>query len=303
MSERRYRAYGLRITSDIALPELAHWPDTPGEGPADVSIRQAQVEAGDGGGRVQAGPLVWAARGQLWLDVPGVARFAVSGGREIAVEPVAGVDPDSVRLFLLGSAFGALLIQRGMLVLHGNALHIGEDCVICVGASGAGKSTLAAALARRGLGLLADDVVPVDTAGLVRAGFPRIKLWKEAADRMGIDTAPLARVRPGIEKFSYPVAPAVHERPLRVRAVYDLSAAHVDGVSLAPVTGMQRFETFLAHSYRRRFIDSLGMKAQHLKLCGVLAGQVRLVKVTRPRRGFEIDGLADAILDDFQRHR
>ena len=155
------------------------------------------------GGR-QLGPYLWTTNDQLWLHVPEVARYLVSRGESVVVDPDGDPDEDSLRVFLLGSALGALLFQRGYLVLHGNAVRVRDQCLICVGPSGAGKSTLAAEFMRRGHEVLADDVVPVAADCRILPGFPRIKLWQDAADRLAIETAGLRRIRPQLEKYQLP---------------------------------------------------------------------------------------------------
>ena len=80
---------------------------------------------------------------------------------EIVAEPRQGVPDSNVRLFLLGSAMGALLHQRGLLPLHTNAVEVGGRAFAFMGKSGAGKSTLAAWFHDRGFRIVADDVCVV----------------------------------------------------------------------------------------------------------------------------------------------
>ena len=283
----RYSAYNLSVDSQLTLPELL--PEAAGCGAkaADVTIVLGSVAA-DGlpGGR-QLGPFLWADKRSLWLNIPRVARFLVQDGTHIFVDPEAGIDEDSIRVFLLGSAFGALLFQRGYLVLHGNAIRIGDQCMVCVGPSGAGKSTLAAGLMQRGYPVLADDVVPVDANCRVLPGFPRIKLWRDATDQLQIDSLALRRIRPGIEKFNLPVAAELAATPLPVRWVYVLASDHVDQTEILPIHGMQRFSPLRSNTYRVRFLEGMALKSEHLKLCGQLAGRIRLAHIKRPKSGFQ----------------
>ena len=215
----RFSAYNLIIESELTLPELlpclnACLPD--------VHILIGSV-SDDG---QQLGPFLWVATDTLWLQIPHIARFLISKGNEIVIDPEPGIDEDSLRVFLLGSAIGALLFQRGYLVLHGNAIRIGDLCMVCVGYSGAGKSTLAAGFMQRGHAVLADDVVPVDSLCRALPGFPRIKLWQDVADKLAINTADLRRIRPNTEKFNYPLGQLFTDQPLPIRWVYLLGNDH-----------------------------------------------------------------------------
>lgn len=294
-----FSAYGLRFKSDLDLPELNAADHVDLAASHDVEILKAPVSPNGLEGGAPLGPYLWANSESLWLHIPHVARFLVTGGHRITVDPEPGIDEESIRVFLLGSAMGALLFQRGYLVLHGNAIRIGHQCMICVGHSGAGKSTLAAAFLQRGYEILADDVVPIDSECRALPGFPRIKLWQDTADKLGIDTQGLRRIRPDLEKFNFPMAVGTEE-PLPVRWVYILGSHHNPETLFEPIRGLDRFTPLRNNSYRVRYMDGMALKKDHLKLCGKLAGRIHLTRITRPEQGFELDGLVDRILSDIQ---
>ena len=316
-----YRAYGLKIDSELELPELEPADDdgssagsagsarparvaSPARAP-DLTIRLGPVPHDGLAGGQQLGPFLWADPANIWLHIPGVARFLATGGHTITVDPDpapgVGPDPDSIRVFLLGSGLGAALCQRGLLVLHGNAVQVGDACMCAVGHSGTGKSTLAAGFWRRGHTILADDVVAVDSSCCALPGFPRIKLWQDSADKLSVDTAALRRVRPTTNKFNLPVAPA-RTGALPLRWVYILDVHNGTDLRLEPITGLARFTPLHNNTYRVRFLEGMAMKGEHLKLCGQLAGRIRLVKVSRPREGFTLDALIDALMADMAEH-
>jgi hypothetical protein len=297
----RYTAYLLSIDSELALPELLPDPSTGAREP-DVRIRLGDVSPHGLVDGLQLGPTLWANREQLWFQVPHVARYLIQRGDTIRIDPEPGIDEDSIRLFLLGSAFGALLFQRGYLVLHGNAVRIGDQCMVCLGDSGAGKSTLAAGFLQRGFDVLADDVVPVDSGCLALPGFPRIKLWQDTASRLGIDTTNLRRILPDTEKFNYPLASAAAVPPLPVRWVYLLSSGAVDTIRCEPIRGMERFRPLYENTYRVFFLEGMGLEPEHLQLCGQLAGRIHLARVTRPQEGFQLAPLIDLLLTDMAKN-
>ena len=293
----RYTAYNLSIDSEIHLPELL--PEKADAGAADVKIHFGRIAPEGLANGKQLGPFLWGGQGSLWLQVPQVARFLVCNGNDIRIDPEPGIDEDSIRVFLLGSAFGALLHQRGHLVLHGNAIRIGDQCMVCVGRSGAGKSTLAAGFLRRGYTVLADDVVPVDGDCRAVPGFPRIKLWQDVADHLNIDTVGLRRIRPNLEKFNYPVAQAADMPPLPIRWIYILGSNNVfHECRIESIQGLHRFLPLRNNTYRAKYLDGMGLQPEHMKLCGQLAGSIRLANVTRPGNGFMLDQLIDRLLVD-----
>ncbi len=98
--------------------------------PAQSFARPCRAQA-DVTIRVETALSSWGERGvmaqaegadRFLLAIPGVAAFHVHGGREIIIQPAPQADAAAIRLFLLGSAFGALLHQRGITPMHGSAV-------------------------------------------------------------------------------------------------------------------------------------------------------------------------------------
>lgn len=292
--ERRFHAYGLAISSAIDLPELQ--PGIVSRQP-DLSIIEGPVRADEVNAR-EHGAGFWIGEADFVFQVAGVARYRVQDGSKITFEPAPGAHKDSIRLFLLGTALGAALMQRGFLVLHGNAIRVGDSCLICLGPSGAGKSTLAAGFMQRGYELLADDVVAVNQDGAVLPGIPRIKLWQDAASNLSIDTADLNRIQPGYEKFNVPVEASFARDAAPVRWAYLLEPSEDAAFRIERITGMAKYPPLFSNTYRAGLIDGMGLRAAHLEQCGRLASQITLSRIVRPKQGFDLDGMIQRLLDD-----
>jgi len=204
-----HQAFGVNWhSSALPLPELplAQGPEALDDEPQGSGPVRVVEEDPVGWPPLPPGPhdtpFLQMTRGDLRLTVEEIGRFRVSGGDTIAwCREQSTVSDQDLRTFLLGSAVGALLIQRGMLVLHGNALEKDGRAIVCLGHSGDGKSTLAYALMQRGWRLLADDLVAITADGHVLPGIPRIKLWHDAAKAFGLDPAALPPIRQGMHKY------------------------------------------------------------------------------------------------------
>ncbi|HET6153523.1 MAG TPA: hypothetical protein VFE15_11230 [Marmoricola sp.] len=291
-----YRCYGLVLSSELELPDLGAPVLT--DAAPDVIIRHGAL----GDPPVADDPLpygLWQGGSTCGVEVPEVGRYQVRDGSEIIVDALPGADPRAVRLFLLGSMMGALMMQRGHLVLHGNAFRVGDACAVVVGHSGSGKSTLAAEMDRRGFDVLSDDVVPVDSAGNAIPGYPRIKLWDDALERLGVATDGLERIRDDYEKFQLPLRRTAQD-PLPLRWVYILERHAGDELELEPAHGAATFGLLHEHTYRNELVSGPGPVAQHLQQCARLVAAARITKVRRPVDTMTAEATAAAILHDIQ---
>lgn len=280
-----YRAFGLTLKSELSLPCL------PASGAEEPGVEIGYGPVGENGleNPAASGPYFQSGPDQVWLGIPRVGRFLITGGDRIRIDPEPGADAQSLRLFVLGSCIGAILHQRGRLVLHGSALRFGEGCAAFLGDSGAGKSTTAAALRLRGHGILADDIAAIDDGNRVQAGFPQLKLWADTARRMGLDIGALARIRPQADKYAFPVESGFCEVPLPLTTVFVLRTHEKPELVIEPVRGMEKLELLRRHTYRFEYLRGMGLQGRHLMQCSRLAGLVRMIAVTRPLSGMPLE--------------
>jgi hypothetical protein len=235
-------------------------------------------------------PFLQMGRGDLRLTVDDIGSFRITGGDRIAWHRAhPGVSDQDICTFLLGSAVGALLIQRGILVLHGNALEKDGQAIVCMGHSGAGKSTLAYALMQQGWRLLGDDLVTVTPDGLVLPGIPRIKLWHDAAKAFGLDPAVLPPIRQGMNKYllmGEAVQRATEAVPLQ--ALYLIhqrrhDTPDPDASRITRITSQKAAVLRLRNqAFRPRFVRGLGQEGLNFMALARLQSRVPLASLPLP---------------------
>jgi hypothetical protein len=175
--------------------------------------------------------------GKVLMRIPGVARYLIEGGADIAIDPEDTADFESVRHFLHGPARGYLIHQRGEVPLEAaTVVSPGGSAVAISSTSGLGKSTLAAALCARGWKLVADGITRITlTAGRVLcwSSDDDADLWRNACISFGIDADALKQVRRGLEKYHAPMPAHRGPSPLRavVRLVRGESVARMDALA------------------------------------------------------------------------
>lgn len=288
-----YRAFGLTFASEIHCPELRA-----AEGPADVTVHLARpANQSANGARPASG--FDAVPGLFDLRVPRVGRFVVARGRSITIEPDPAADEDTLRLFLFGTAVGALLHQRELLPLHGSAVFKDGRTLLVLGASGAGKSSLAAALGRHGWRLQSDDVSVVRLEhgqAWCDPAFPRRKMWPDMLKQLGDDPKAHAPVRPGLEKRSQIVdAAQFHDAPAPVGGIVVLRPSRALTPTLTPLAGPARMACLKHQTFRANLRTPLDVHVPHFAIIARLAEQARVWRLQRPRSSGSPVALAEVL--------
>jgi|WetSurMetagenome_2_1015567.scaffolds.fasta_scaffold00105_32 hypothetical protein len=294
---KSYRIFGLYIESDIALPAPLVAGPPPGLSP-DVVIEYGEVPAELSNPRGK-GPRYQAGSGEFLLLVDDVARYYVRDGRRITISAEPGVEEERILIFLMGSAFGALMHQRNVLILHAGAVAFGDGGVLFTGISGVGKSTLTAAFHDRGHPFLADDVCAValnDGKPAVVPGFPRLKLWAEALEGLGKDKGQLKSIKwtENLEKYFLPVE-TVREEAILLKAVFILVPSDTDVIEITALKGLDKVRAIINNTYRLRFLNAISDREAHFRQCAAVASVSAVYCVSRPRSGFLLGELMDAV--------
>ena len=291
-----YRGYGLNIRSRIECPEL-----NAGNGASpDIKIQFGEVP--DSLSQVDgSGVLYQAAPDQFLLDVKNIAKYLVQDGSSITIKQYPRARSEDVRLFLLGSAFGALLHQRGFLVIHGSAIAVNDECYIFTGRSGAGKSTIAAALHQSGYKPIADDVCAIvfsENQAIVYSELKVIRLWEDSLIQLGMNPDVLQHSRQNLDKYNFTVGQN-DSTVVPLKGLYFLSANGAPEVSLELMEGKEKIKTLLTNTYRRRYLDGLGLKEKHFIQCSELAKKISIKKINRPKNCFMLCELVELLESDF----
>ncbi|MBI2299901.1 MAG: hypothetical protein HYU66_13325 [Armatimonadetes bacterium] len=209
-------------------------------------------------GTTARGVLWQAAPGELWIEVPDVARYLVSRGTTVAIDAVTD-DPAEIDRFLRLTPLAALFHQRGILAFHAAAAADERGAVLLAGSSGAGKSTLLMALLQRGWTALADElaVVRFDAQGnpWVWPMSAEVTLWAEAAERLGVEAAGSNGCRGG--------------------------AKRIEAINLAV--------------YQTHIADALRDPVTHFANAARLAAAVPIQRLSRPRGQWSVDVLAELL--------
>jgi hypothetical protein len=298
LKERKiYKAFGLNISSQLAIPEIFL-----SDGLPDVEVKFGSVPESLEH-PLQKAVFFEADQDTLLLKIPNVAHFLIRYGNEITIDPASGTDDDSIRLFLLGSSLGALLLQRGILPLHGSVIHINDSAVVFTGNSGSGKSTLAATFVQKGHSLISDDIAAIGflkNVPYVMPGIAELKLRSDTLEHFKIESFKLNQVKHELNKFRLPAAQH-REDHVPVTNIYILNTGNNGGIELKPTEGIEKFMVLKNQTYRNGFVKGLDLQKEHFDLINKLVAKVKVCNIFRNSNGFSAEAIADAVLEDLNK--
>lgn len=250
-----YAINWLTVRSEIELPEAA----LPGDWDAgpEVTVRVGEIPDILRNGKPR----------KHWLSVlddqtifviPGVGGYCIDDGERITVSPEPKSEMSNVRTFLLGAAFAALLHQRGALLLHISAVETPEGAIAFTGPSGAGKSTMAARLhLEHGWPIVCDDsavVKVVDGQPMIYSGVRRLRLWKDAIERLDVDAKGAERDRIFRDKYQLTMKDRFVAQPVtltRLDTIGDVSGERTQ-------SGLDKVATILRAVHRPELLTKQG---------------------------------------------
>jgi energy-coupling factor transporter ATP-binding protein EcfA2 len=263
----------FRFESEIDIPELR---TSTGSGESVVAIRLG-VAPRSIEGAVAYGEHCQIAPTEYLLEIAGTARYYVHNGSEVLLEIEPGVPPANVSAYLLGSVFGVLCHQNGLLPLHASAIECGGAVTAFLGDSGAGKSTLAACLQRRGHRIVSDDICLLQSdsnsnsdskALLVVPVAGWLKLWNQSLQHLGETPIEQNRVFSTDDKFRLFLPDSGSQRPRLERVVFLAKSPHSQAQpALQPVPLLEAIAGLMEMTYAGYVPSLAGQQSRVFQQC------------------------------------
>lgn len=223
-----HTVYGIRIRTPWPIPALPRL--TSGEW--DVEFVEGDAGDFEEAGRhvppahrmrsAQYAKLPDGSRYRRWADL---LEFLISpDARVVRARAMPKANPHAFQTYLLVDALLFAMIRMGREPLHATAVDTPQGVIAFAGESGLGKSTLGALFVRAGYRLVTDDMlvlVPEGDGFVAHPGPPRVKLYRDTADRIfdaGYYRMPM---NPTTDKLNIPLAPSqVVQGPVRFHELY-----------------------------------------------------------------------------------
>ncbi|WP_431800734.1 HPr kinase/phosphorylase [Halobacillus andaensis] len=290
-----YTAFGFNIMSELSLPELI---EINHKAHIDISIQQRDL-IDEWNEKSIPNRNFYVEANECLFKVPDVAIFMIENGGRIYFHPFDEAEEDQLRLYILGTCMGSILMQRNILPLHGSAIEIDGKAFAIVGHSGAGKSTTASAFLSRGFQLVSDDVIPVTLENgipMVTPAYPQQKLWQESLDGFGMESE---RYRPIINresKYAIPVADRFYSKKLPLSGIIELEKVEGEEIQLKKIEKLHGLHTIFNHTYRNFMIPRMGLVDWHFSVSAQICSYTDLYTLKRPDSRFTAHELPELLL-------
>lgn len=287
-----YRAFDLTICTDIVLP-LVEIPKRS----ADIVIEQGMIPEQLEHITGQAA-LFTANNHEFLMHVPTIARYYVSDGNRIVYQPFESSDIKAIKTHLLASVMGALLHQRGYIVLHASAVEINGSVVLFSGSSGSGKSTAVTALVQKGHRFLGDDVTVLKKIAegyAICTGYPFSRLWSDSLNAFDISSKGLEASMKSNDKFIVS-NPSFEHQTLTVKALVLLKLNRYDEYILNKLSGADSVEALLQSVYRRKILYATHDDKQCFSEMMSVLKTLKVFELYRPCIKWNTDALEALVL-------
>lgn len=294
----RYHSFGLNIASEIALPELESLSTSYSQ--IDVMIKESNLTEKWDLIDVTLKRGFCVQENRVMFEVPNLAIFSIEEGQVIYFSPTVHLDVNKIRLYLLGSCLGILLMQRRILPLHGSAIAIDGKAYVFIGERGAGKSTIASSFMQKGHLLLTDDVIAVSLLDeenpWVIPAYPQQKLWQDSLNHFGMNVTDYMPLFDRETKYSIPVANDFYNKPLPLGGIFELVPSEIEQIEVEQILNLNRFQTLFTHTYRSSLIEKMDLIEWHFHYSAKCIKHVPLYQLRRPSSTFITHDLVNTVL-------
>ncbi|QKS47416.1 aldolase (plasmid) [Paenibacillus cellulosilyticus] len=303
MTYKQYEAFGLSFRSEILLPELRELNNA--SLVADVSIIYGDILPAWNRFNAPENHFVYS-NNTLYFAIENVALFGITGGHTITVDPAPDCDMRKLRLYLLGTCMGAILLNRRILPLHGSAFVIDGQAYAIVGESGAGKSTLAAYFSQQGYKLLTDDVIavsidPVTGRAMVIPSYPQQKLWEESIDGLQLDNQyETLYEEQDRTKYAIPVQDRFMTETIPLAGIFELNKSEHSDIKFEKLSGITCMPLLFTHTFRNFLVSLLGLNQWHFTSTASITSQTAVYRLHRPTSHFTVQQLFDTIMSQIK---
>jgi hypothetical protein len=294
--------YGLVVSSNVPIPGA---PDAAGDPdvPPDVTVHFDPARADRAATLLHRTPVFTLSQSgaDYVFDFSDGVRYVVSGdGARIDASWPAPFTAGYAATYLMNVVMAFVMRLRGYEVLHASAALIGGAAVAFIGPSGAGKSTIAAALALRGFGVIAEDVVAIvdrERKFDVVSSHARVRLWPDVAALLFGSEERLPLIANADWKRAFDAGDRFASGRFELAAIYSIDDRREGAPRVESLDGRDALLDLIAASYKSAAPDTTMSPAEFERL-GRIARHVPMRLVVPGTDLATMPAMIDAIIEN-----
>lgn len=237
-----YKIYGLQISSSRQISILADTLASPADIAVDfmeghlpdLDLQWQQISTPALEIRETISLLTAETSGGMYTQINyqlriGRMSLRINPGKSQVWISFESITYEDIESFFVGTIMGAIMRLRDQLCLHASVVVINGKAVAFLGQKRSGKSTTAAAFARLGYQVLADDIAVIkeeDHQFYIQPGYPRLRLRPKTVEVMYAgEASDLPMVNSWVNSRYADITDQFYTDPLPIAALFILSAA------------------------------------------------------------------------------
>jgi hypothetical protein len=286
-----YKVYGLNIDSNIKIEEFPIRKENSNDKRRVTMIygkipSHIKVE-------IEQGARSYVDKKEIWFHIDNVATYWITNGNTVIIEPSSSCDINLMKIYIMGSVLGFILIQREEVAIHGGSIIVNGKAIILTGERGAGKSTLTMALGEKGYPFLTDDIAAVtfNEHILIEPGFPYHKLCLDVLEKMNYVKEDYMSFEVD-RKIKYIVSDfdRFSTKGGSLAFIFEITKGNISDVIVEELKGGEKLKSIIRNIYRIEYIQSMGGVApDYLKKCIQVAKNTKFYRIIRPLNEYTVE--------------
>lgn len=299
--KNRYLIYGLKVESEISIPQAYFIEENEEAFTADVRIVLGEIprefrEAAEKG----YGSWIDGVRA-AWFNTEGAAQYFIEEGKTIIVKPYPNAKEMLVTSMILSAGMSLILLQRNEPVLHGSVVEKAGNAYLICGNSGAGKSTVTLELLDdKEIMLMADDTVRLTREGntvYCHPTYPQQKVCRNLACQKNLDFEELIYIDEGRDKYAIKRKDRYCNTKKPLKAIFVLEKdSNETKVKYERLCGLDYVYCIINNLYlSENYKKDVGIPPEFMRLINTMYNQANIYKVIRPENGNTVKEVTEMI--------
>lgn len=236
-----YTLYDLCISSELRLPDIPE-QKKPLDEEKSCTIRFGKISPDGLADPLEVTFAFQRNNHEFWLNIPSLARFLISNGETIIIEPLNSIDESSLVAFVFSIAMEMLLKQRKLCVFPGFAIKLGNSAIAFTGPPGQGYAMLQGAFFKKGYAFVATQLLALNQGAEILPGIAHLEFWPEVASGLGFNVNLLKTVRPAIEKSILPLGRQFFSQKLPLQGMLVLKQRKEGETKFFPLKNSEKIQ-------------------------------------------------------------